>query len=67
LRTEHIGCAETSVTNYQPTPPNIPEWQKPQLYRCGKLESRTEPVFLPNATHVDNPAGFKVFNFIYFK
>jgi len=31
-------CAETSVTNYQPTPPNIPEERRPQRYRGKSLK-----------------------------
>jgi hypothetical protein len=35
-----IGCPETSVTSYQPTPRNIPEERRPELHRCGSLKSR---------------------------
>jgi hypothetical protein len=36
---EPIRCPETSVTNYQRTPRNIPEELRPQLYRGGSLKS----------------------------
>jgi len=33
------GCPETSLINLQPTPHNIPEEQRPQMDRCGRVES----------------------------
>jgi hypothetical protein len=33
-----MGCPETSETNYQPMPRNIPEEQRPQLHRSGSLK-----------------------------
>ena len=36
-----IGCPETSVGSYQPTPRNIPEERSPQLHPGWSLNSRT--------------------------
>jgi hypothetical protein len=33
LKTESLGCPETSVANYKSTPRNIPEQRKPELPR----------------------------------
>ena len=35
---------ETSVTNYEPTPRNIPEVRRPQLRRSGTLNSRNSRI-----------------------
>jgi hypothetical protein len=32
---ETIICSETSVTNYEPMPRNIPEERRPKLHRGG--------------------------------
>jgi hypothetical protein len=39
-RLRNQSCPETSVTNYQLTPHNIPEERKPHLYRGGSLNAR---------------------------
>jgi hypothetical protein len=38
LKTEPIGCPKMSVTNYQHTPYNIPEEQRPQLHHDRSLK-----------------------------
>jgi hypothetical protein len=40
--TEPIGCPESSVTSYQPTPRDTPEEQRPQLLHGGNLKYRPQ-------------------------
>jgi len=37
---EGISCPETSVSNHQPTPSNIPAERRPPVHRDGNLKSR---------------------------
>jgi len=41
-----IGCPETSVTNYQSTPRNIPENRRAHLHLRGSLQSRIRTIML---------------------
>jgi hypothetical protein len=51
LNVESIGCAETSVTTYQPTRRNIPEETRSQLHRGGSLKSCMLALVWPRTKH----------------
>jgi len=45
MKRELICCLETSVTNYEPTPRNMPQETRPQLNSGGSLKYREKKMY----------------------
>jgi hypothetical protein len=61
LKIGPTGCPQMSVTNYQPTPRNIPEQQKPQSTVRYNYKTHYYDILYTSLTHFEPSFIFKGF------